>query len=76
MTNDALLVLETLFQTIWSLFTSWHIPGTNVTPAGMGLFLISSGIGLRMVLNFFHSPNAAASSGIRGAVKINKDRSK
>ena len=33
MTNDALLVLQTLFQTIFSLFTSWHIPGTNVTPA-------------------------------------------
>lgn len=33
MTNDALLVVETLFSTIWSLFTSWYIPGTNVTPA-------------------------------------------
>lgn len=33
MTDDALLVLKTLFQTIFSLFTSWHIPGTNVTPA-------------------------------------------
>lgn len=33
MTDDALLVLQTLFQTIFSLFTSWHIPGTNVTPA-------------------------------------------
>ena len=33
MTDDALLVLKTLFQTIFSLFTSWYIPGTNVTPA-------------------------------------------
>ena len=33
MTHDSLLVLQTLFQTIFSLFTSWHIPGTNVTPA-------------------------------------------
>lgn len=33
MTNDALLVLQSLFQTIFSLFTSWYIPGTNVTPA-------------------------------------------
>ena len=33
MTDDALLVLQTLFQSIFSLFTSWYIPGTNVTPA-------------------------------------------
>lgn len=33
MTNDALLVLNTLFRSIFSLFTSWYIPGTNVTPA-------------------------------------------
>lgn len=33
MTNDALAVVTTLFSTIWSLFNSWYIPGTNVTPA-------------------------------------------
>lgn len=33
MTDDALLVLKTLFQSIFLLFTSWYIPGTNVTPA-------------------------------------------
>lgn len=33
MTNDALAVMEVLFQTIFGLFTSWYIPGTNVTPA-------------------------------------------
>lgn len=33
MTNDALLVVEALFRTIFALFTSWYIPGTNVTPA-------------------------------------------
>ena len=33
MTSDALLVVQCLFSTIWSLFTSWYIPGTNVTPA-------------------------------------------
>lgn len=61
MSNDALLVLECLFKTIWQLFTSWNFPGTNVTPAEMFLFLISSGIGLRYVLMFLHSPNAGAS---------------
>lgn len=61
MTNDALLVLQSLFQTIWRLFSSWNFPGTNVTPAEMFLFLISAGIGLRYVLMFLHSPNANAS---------------
>lgn len=62
MSNDALAVLDCLFHTIWSLFTSWHIPGTDVTPASFFLFLISAGIGFRYVLSFLHSPNASASS--------------
>lgn len=33
MTNDALLVVEAIFDLIFRLFTSWYIPGTNVTPA-------------------------------------------
>ena len=33
MTNDALSVLVCIFNTIWRLFNSWYIPGTNVTPA-------------------------------------------
>lgn len=73
MTNDSLLVLETLFQTIWRLFTSWNFPGTNVTPAEMFLFLISAGIGLRYVLMFLHSPNASASLGVSSFRKVNSD---
>lgn len=59
MSNDALAVLDCLFNTIWALFTSWHIPGTDVTPAAMFLFLISAGIGLRYVFSFLHSPNVS-----------------
>lgn len=33
MTNDALSVVGTLFGTVFTLFNSWYIPGTNVTPA-------------------------------------------
>lgn len=69
MSNDALLVLDCLFKTIWRLFTSWNFPGTNVTPAEMFLFLISSGIGLRYVLQFLHSPNI---SGYGDAVRYSK----
>ena len=33
MTNDALSVVGTLFGAVFTLFNSWYIPGTNVTPA-------------------------------------------
>lgn len=36
MTSDALLVVEAIFETVWRIFNSWYIPGTNVTPAVLG----------------------------------------
>ena len=33
MTDDALSVVSLLFSSVFRLFTSWYIPGTNVTPA-------------------------------------------
>lgn len=33
MTDDALSVVSLLFGSVFRLFTSWYIPGTNVTPA-------------------------------------------
>ena len=33
MTDDALLVLKSIFGTCFKLLNSWYIPGTNVTPA-------------------------------------------
>lgn len=53
MTADALLVVQTLFTTIWSLFTSWHIPGTAVTPAAFFLFLLFASFGLRFIRRLF-----------------------
>lgn len=53
MTNDALLVLETVFSTIWRLFTSWHIPGTNVTPAVAFAFFLVVAIGLKFIGRLF-----------------------
>ena len=41
MTSDALLVVNFLFTSIWGFFTSWYIPGTNVTPAAFFFFLLS-----------------------------------
>lgn len=50
MTSDAILVVQCLFSIIWSLFTSWYIPGTNVTPAQFFLFLGSSVLGITFVV--------------------------
>lgn len=61
MSNDALLVVRCLFQTIWRLFTSWHIPGTDVTPAAFFFFLAAAGIGLTFVTRFL---------GVGGGVRV------
>lgn len=53
MTADALLVVRFLFTSIWSLFTSWHIPGTNVTPASMFFFLLAATIIFRILKRNF-----------------------
>lgn len=63
MTDDAILVLECLFETIWQFFTSWNIPGTDVTPAVMALFLLSAGVGLRFVLRFLNGDAGLTGSG-------------
>lgn len=49
MTSDALMVIHFLFTSIWSLFTSWYIPGTNVTPAAMAFFLLAGVVILRIL---------------------------
>ena len=53
MTNDALLVVQCLFQTIWKLFNSWYIPGTNVTPAVLIFGFLFLGICFRFIGHFF-----------------------
>lgn len=53
LTNDALLVVECLFGTIWKFFNSWYIPGTNVTPAVMMFGFLFLKIVFRFVGQFF-----------------------
>lgn len=50
MTSDALLVVQTLFSTIWRLFTTWSIPGTNTTPAAFFIFLLFASFVLRYIV--------------------------
>lgn len=52
MTADALLVVRFLFTSIWSFFTSWNFPGTNVTPAAMFFFLMASTLAFRLVKDY------------------------
>lgn len=54
MSSDAMLVVKCIFETIWQLFTSWHIPGTQVTPLEMGLFMLTAAIGLSFVYRIFN----------------------
>lgn len=52
MTADAVQVVKLLFTAIWSLFTSWHIPGTNVSPAAWFMFILFAVFVLRVVRRF------------------------
>ena len=49
---DSVLVVKCLFTTIWSLFTSWKIPGTNVTPAMWAIFCLLFVFVLKFVIPF------------------------
>lgn len=49
MTNDAILAIQCIFTQTWRLFTSWHIPGTNISPASWAIFAVVFYIGLKMV---------------------------
>ena len=49
MSNDALSVLQVVFGSIWSLFTSFKIPGTNVTPAAWGLFILFTVVFIKLI---------------------------
>lgn len=57
MTGDGLAVVQALFSVIWRLFTSWHIPGTTVTPAAAFLFFMAVGIGLKFFYRLLGAPD-------------------
>lgn len=53
MTSDAIQIVQFLFTMIWSLFTSWSFPGTNVTPAAMAFLILTAFLIIKIVKNFF-----------------------
>lgn len=67
MTSDAMQIVGALFSMIWRLFNSWYIPGTQMTPAALGFFLVSASIGLRFVLKVFGSDSSSAGHAVSNA---------
>lgn len=58
MTQDAILVLKMLFVTIFSLFTSFRIPGTFATPLSWVLLSLCFVAVLKMLKRqFFIGPD-------------------
>lgn len=51
MTQDVFSFLSGFLSAIWTLFNSWYVPGTNVTPAGFLLLCVFVPITLRFILN-------------------------
>lgn len=50
MSFEAFTIIAHAFSAFWSLFNSWHIPGTQMTPASLFfLYLVAS-----LTLRFFH----------------------
>lgn len=52
MTSDAVFILSNMLSQAWRLFTSWYIPGTNVTPAALALFGIVAGVSIKFINTF------------------------
>lgn len=51
MQTDAFNALRSFMGLIWSLFTGWKLPFTNVTPAMMIFFVLS----IKIILKFVNS---------------------
>ena len=52
MEASSLAFLRDYFSAIWTFFTSWTFPTTNVTPAALLLFSTTMVVGLRFVKRF------------------------
>lgn len=69
MTEDAVKVVEMVFTTVWNLFVGFNIPGTNVTPAAMAIFLLAASFGFRFFISWCHSmPGSEAGLKARAGV--------
>lgn len=59
MTSDALLVLQSVFSTILTLFNSWYIPGTRTTPLEFAVFSLAVVFSIRLIRRLlFHGDDS------------------
>lgn len=49
MSSDFIQILQGYFSAIWSLFTSFRIPGVNFSPAIMIFGILSFGLALKLM---------------------------
>lgn len=74
MTADAIQILQFIFNVIWKMFTSWHIPGTNVTPAAMGFFLLVAAMIINSIKSVLLSVAVGAGRNDEETIKADHDR--
>lgn len=63
MSADALSLLGGLLSAVWSLFTGWHLPGTNVTPAAFALAILFIWLLVRRLVRMFDTQSTMKGRG-------------
>ena len=63
MSADALLLLRGLFSAVWTLFTGWYLPGTNVTPAAFSLAILFIWLITRRIVRMFDTQSTMRGGG-------------
>lgn len=49
MTGETFDFFKGVVSQLWILFTSWHVPGTNLTVGGWIVFMLSAGVLFRFL---------------------------
>lgn len=62
MTSNALEILRFIFAWGWRFFTGFYIPGTNVTPGGLLLFIFLLNILIGWLRSLFNAQLVSGSS--------------
>lgn len=62
MTSNALEILRFFFAWGWRFFTGFYIPGTNVTPGGLLLFVFLLSILIGWLRSLFNAQLTSGSS--------------
>ena len=70
MTGEALDFSFSFFHEIWKLFISWHIPGTNVTPAAWSMFLLLVVVFVKTLKRLLVIPDSSAGSSPSGGSNL------